>query len=439
MLTAHAAQHVDELVATAQATGRVPAIVAGVFRDGTLVHITGAGDPLPDPAEQYRIGPLTKTFTAALVLRLRDEGHLSLDDLLYRHLPGTPLGGITLRQLLGHTSGLQREPAGPWWERCAGPDLDALLDGLGADQVAYPPLRGHHYSNLAYGLLGAVVTRVTGGDWFGQLDKRLLEPLGLDRTTYGAVEPFARGYVVHPWHGTLHEEPRPDCGAMAPAGQLWSTLADLARWGGFLAAPEPDVLDPASVAELSTPVAIRDPDSWSHGHGLGLDLWRHGERVFVGHAGSMPGYLAVLAVHRPSRTGVVALANAYTLHGGSIAELGVRMLAGVCDREAARTAPWRPAAAPPPADLAPLTGRWWWMGREHEVAWDGPGAELVVGGPGAPAGERWRFVADGPDRWRGRTGAADGETLRVLRDAAGEVSALQLAACRLVRSPEVVA
>ena len=332
---------VNEIVATAQAEGRVPALAAAVVRDGDPVHFTGAGDlPRPDVNTQFRIGSITKTMTAAMVLALRDEGRLALDDLLYRHLPGTPVGGVTLRQLLGHVSGLQREPDGEWWERAAGADVEKFLAALTPDKIAYPPYRAYHYSNLAYGLLGAVLTRVTGLSWWDLLAERILDPLAMRRTTYHAAEPFARGYVVHPWHGTLREEPRHDAGAMAPAGQLWSTATDLVRWAAFLVDPDPDVLDPATVREMCAPAVISDLDSWTAGHGLGVQLWRRGERVYAGHTGSMPGYLAILAVHRPSRTGVVAFANAYTLYGQGLGEVGRDLLTAVLDREPARPVPW---------------------------------------------------------------------------------------------------
>src|SRR5437016_2619676 len=145
--------------------------------------------------------------------------------------------------------------------------VDGLLAELTADKVALPP-HGFHYSNLAYGLLGAVAERLAGEPWRIQVGKRLLEPLGMTRTTYDPAEPFARGYVVHPWHGTLREEPRHDAGAMAPAGQLWSTAADLAKWAAFLADPQPSILAPATVAQMCTPVVIADPERWTSGHGL---------------------------------------------------------------------------------------------------------------------------------------------------------------------------
>jgi CubicO group peptidase (beta-lactamase class C family) len=429
-------RQVDEIVARTQAAGRVPSVVAAVVREGVLAHFTGAGHlPPPDPDMQYRIGSISKTLTAALVLQLRDEGKLALDDPLDRHLPGVPVGAVTLRQLLGHVSGMQREPEGDWWERSPGTDVDTFLAGLTPGKLALAPHRSFHYSNLAYGLLGAVLHRLTGEDWATLVTERLLAPLQMSRTTYHPTEPFARGYVVHPWHGTLREEPRHDHGAMAPAGQLWSTAADLAKWAAFLAGPDPAVLAPATVAEMCAPVVITDPQAWTGGYGLGLELFRAGERVFAGHGGSMPGYVAHLAVHRPSRTGVVAFVNAYGLRGASIHELSLEILGAVLDREPSRPKPvWRASAAPP-AEIAPLCGRWWWMGREYEMAWDGERGELVMSLLGLSR-EPWRFTAEGADRWRGRSGWNDGEVLVVRRDAAGAVEALDIATFIFSRTPD---
>jgi len=425
---------VDAVVASAQATGRVPTLMAAVVRDGAVAHLAAAGTPV-GRSHQFRIGSITKTMTAAMVMQLRDAGRLGLDDPLRIHLPGTPVGDVTVRQLLGHVSGLRREPPGPWWERSEGPNLAALLDG---STLAHPPQRRHHYSNLAYALLGAVVAQVTGQDWAQQFEQSLRRPLGLHRTTYLPQEPFVRGYVVHPWHGTLREEPRYDSRAMAPAGQLWSTLPDLARWAAFLAAPDPAVLAPATVAEMCVPVTISDPESWTTGYGLGLALWRSGDRVYVGHTGSMPGYLAVLAVHRGSGTGVVAFANAYTLHGIGMNRLGTRLLTEVLDREPRPVTRWRPAG-PAPADVAPLLGRWWWMGREYQASWDADAEELVLASLTVGVPEPGRFARLDADRWRGVSGADHGELLEVRRDPGGAVVALEIATFVYTRDPDMPA
>jgi CubicO group peptidase (beta-lactamase class C family) len=437
MLSPQTAARVDEILARAQADGRAPTVCGAVIRDGVIVHFGAFGtDPVsggvPTRDTQYRIGSITKTITAVLLMQLRDEGKLALDDLLCSHLPGTPVGGaITLRHLLGHVSGLQREPDGEWWERSEGVELDAFLDALTPDKIAYPPHRTYHYSNLAYGLLGAVLGRLTGLGWADLVRKRLLEPLNMGRTSYLEVEPFARGHVVHPWYGTLREEPRTDTGAMAPAGQLWSTAADLAKWAAFLADPDPAVLSPETLAEMCAPVVISDPQTWTGGHGLGIELYRRGERVYAGHGGSMPGYLAHLLVHRPSRTGVALFASAYTLAGQRIADLSQRILTLVLDAEPAPVGAWTPPTGEPAEHE--LAGIWWWMGRSVVMSFDPATGCLVAAPQGVPTG--WLFKNEGTDVWRCTSGSNDGEIMRVRRDADGRASALDIATFVHTRQP----
>lgn len=447
---------IDQLTAEAQADGRAPCVAAAVVRDGVLAHVSGAGTVLGRPADgdcvadvQFRIGSITKTMTAVLVMRLRDEGRLSLDDLLQRHLPDTPVGrAVTLRQLLGHASGLQREPDGDWWERTDGGDIGKLLAGLTPEKLARPPHHGYHYSNLAYGLLGAVLQQVTGQPWAQLLQDRLLAPLGMTRTSYHPADPYAPGYVVHPWLDTLREEPRCDTGAMAPAGQLWSTPADLVKWAAFLADPGADrapggsgelspapIIDPDTVREMCAPVVMNDLDTWNGGHGLGIELYRRGERVYIGHGGSMPGYLAALVIHRPSRTGVVAYANAYTLGGMGLGGLADGIMATVLDTEPRRIAPWLPVASEPGADVLELLGRWWWMGREYELRHDAATGELVMHGI-TRVRPPVRFRREAKDTWRGISGENDGEVLRVLRDSDDAAVNLDIATFVFSRFPQ---
>ncbi len=121
-------------VAAGQAEGQTPSLVGAVVRDGRQVWC-GSRSMLdghePDGGTQYRIGSLTKTFVAVLVMRLRDEGRLDLADPLTAYLDGPEVPDVTIAQLLSHTAGLASETPGPWWERTPGDLRPGLADVLG--------------------------------------------------------------------------------------------------------------------------------------------------------------------------------------------------------------------------------------------------------------------------------------------------------------------
>src|SRR5688500_7776686 len=146
-------------VASGQREGRAPSIAAAVVRDGQRVW-SHAIETTTDT--QFRIGSLTKTFIAVLVMRLRDEGRLSLDDPLDKHLADAPVRGVTIGQLLTHTSGLASETPGPWWERTPGDLRPDLADIVGDDPLKHPAGSRFHYSNPGFALLGAVVEWIRG-------------------------------------------------------------------------------------------------------------------------------------------------------------------------------------------------------------------------------------------------------------------------------------
>jgi CubicO group peptidase (beta-lactamase class C family) len=235
-----------------QSHGRLPSIVGGVLRDGELAWTGAAGDVPGDPdARQYRIGSITKTFVAAAVLRLRDAGLLTLDDPIGRFVPETGYASSTIRSLLSHTSGMQSEPAGPWWERSPGGDFATLAVRNDGSAAVAGPGDFFHYSNLGFALLGEAVARTAGSTWWDVVATEILGPLGMTRTTFHPEPPHAQGYSVDHFAGTLTHEPHQDTGAMAPAGQVWSTVTDLARWADLLATGHPDVLARETLDEMA--------------------------------------------------------------------------------------------------------------------------------------------------------------------------------------------
>jgi CubicO group peptidase (beta-lactamase class C family) len=419
------ARRLHRSVAERQRDWRSAAVAAAVVRDGAEVwsHHVGSADVAsglaPGPDVQFRMGSITKTFTATLVMQCRDDGLLDLDDRLETHLPGTRHGGLTIRRMLAHASGLQREPVGEVWARPEGPARDELLAGVDDAEAVLDPGRRWHYSNLAYALLGEVVARLRGQSWEQALRARVLDPLGLRRTTPRRAAPYATGYLTDPYADRLHEEPEFPGNAFAPAAELWTTTTDLGRWAAFLADPDrvEGVLGADTVEEMCHPQVIADLDAWTVGWGLGLQLFRRGERVLAGHGGAMPGFLAGLVVRRPEKVGAVVLAN--TSAGADPVGLALDLAVDVLDGDPAGAEPWRPGP-PVPAHLEELLGVWWTEGNQVVFSCrDGRLEARLAGSPRRK--EPAVFVEEGPDRFRVRSGREHGELLRVVRRADGSV------------------
>lgn len=422
----------DHRLAVEQSTQRLPSIVAGLVRAGSVVWDGSAGTldgrpgtPAPTSDTQYRLGSISKTFVAVEVLRLRDAGALDLGDRIDAHLPEVPVGHVTIAQLLTHTSGLQAETNGPWWERTAGGSwTDLLASGL---SLRFSPGTSHHYSNVGFAVLGELVARLRGTTWHQAVRSGILEPLGMSRTTTRPTSPAAPGLAVHPQADLVHVEPEHDAVSMGPAGQLWSTIGDLARWSAFVAGETGDVVSPDTLAEMLRPVAVHDVPGapWGVAWGLGLQVWNVDGRRYAGHGGSMPGFLAQLRVDLDSGDGVVLMTNATS----GLGTAGTDLLELLREREPLAPTPW--ATRSEQSDLLDLTGPWFWGTVAFAASLSAD--DLVLGEPGLGRGSRFRRGDDG--RWTGLDGYFRNEPLTVHHDDAGRPLRLEVASFVLTRTP----
>ncbi|HSO65159.1 MAG TPA: serine hydrolase domain-containing protein [Ornithinibacter sp.] len=452
--------HLDRVLAGAQRSGRLPSVAAGVVRGGALVWsgavgtVDGrAGGVAADVDTQYRMGSVTKTFVAVAVLRLRDAGRLDLGDRFGAHVPGSALDDVSIEQLLTHAAGVQAETDGPWWERTPGGDW-ASLAGSPVGQ-RFRAGRRFHYSNVGYAALGRLLEVHHDAGWFDVVRDTLLTPLGMTRTTTRPSGTAAAGLAVHPFADVLLPEPEHDGGAMAPAGQLWTTVTDLARWATFLGGATAGLLSAGTLAEMVEPHHVVDEPGtpWTGAHGLGWQLWNVDGARFAGHGGSMPGFLAGVRVRLDAGAPAGSAPGSGSTPGGGTASGpvcgaagdGVVLLTNTTASPATRSvvddlldglarhepAPVEPWSASGDAALLELVGTWHW-GPTTEVA-TVVGEHLVIGEPGAGRGSRFRRV--GEDLWEGLDGYHTGEPLRVLRRGDGSVSHLDLASFRFTRTP----
>jgi CubicO group peptidase (beta-lactamase class C family) len=422
-------------IAVAQSEGRAPSLVAAVVRGGKAVwngartSVEGHG---PDENVQYRIGSITKTFTAVLVLRLRDEGLLDLGDPLEKHVPGTGAGEVTIFQLLAHTGGLAAESPAPWWERTPGSLRPELGDVLGEQPYRHPVGRRHHYSNPGYTLLGALVEEVRGAPWEEVLRREVLEPLGLHRTSGSPQAPHAGGWAVHPWADAMMPEPAQDLGRMAPAGQLWSTTGDLARFAVFLAHGDDRVLSAESVREMHAPAAPPEAAELASGssYGLALQLLHRDGRTLVGHSGSLPGFLAGLVISVEDDVAAVVLSNCTS--GPPVFTVAADLVRIVAEAEPRIPEPWRPMAEVG-REVMELAGQWYWGTQGFGLRLPAGGG--LVLGPLSGVGRGARFRANGDGTWTGLDGYYAGELLRPVRRPDGSVSHLDLGSFVFTRQP----
>jgi len=381
---------VDALAEGFQRRGTQPGLAYGIVEAGRLVHAGGFGEqrlggPVPGAGTVFRIASMTKSFTAAAVLALRDGGQLALDDPaeqfvpelrgLARPTPDSPR--VSVRHLLTMTAGFPTDD--PWGDRQQGLPLAEFSAFLaGGLSFAWAPGTRFEYSNLGYAILGRVITAVSGQAYPDFVRDRLLRPLGLAGSGFEAAEfdasHLARGYRQGPggW-----EELTPDgCGAFAPMGGVFSCVADLARWvGGFAGAFPPGEpgaggahplaratrremqlpqvgLVPPAVERLPGDPAAGGPESY----GFGLFVEEHPVHGrIISHSGGYPGFGSNMCWHPGTGIGAIVLANGTYAPAPVLAARLLTAMIGPAPpaRAAGRAAAYPAAPAGPwPATLA---------------------------------------------------------------------------------------
>lgn len=430
-------EHLDRTAAQAQSTHRVPGLLAGVARRGKLLWHTGIGSAdLDSPGvshtadTRFQVASNTKTFTAVMIMQLRDEGRLDLDDPLGAHLPDIAHDTVTVRRLLSHTTGMQREPVGDVWDTLEFPDRDGLITSWNQAQSILPTGTYWHYSNLGYAMLGEVIARLDGREWGESLQARLLDPLGLSRTGLKPQAPEAGCYYVPPYTDVPILEPVVEKKACSAAGSIRSTLTDMVAWHAFLADPDPQVLSPDSVEEMCQPQVLADPAGWTQAWGLGLQLLRTDGQTWVGHTGGLPGSITGFFTHRSSGTTGALAANdsAFPGPGMLAAELGAHVLANAPEPPAA----WLPGTTVPP-QLLPLLGQWFSEGSGFTFSVRAGHLEARM--DATPTAAPSVFEAVGTDAFTTVSGRERGEQLVIRRRPDGSIRQLNWATYRFTREP----
>lgn len=280
----------------------------------------------------FRIGSVTKQFTAALVLRCVEQGKLSLDDDLSKFVPSFPLQGrkVTIRQLLNHTSGivsytdLDEEWHSKWPLELSHEELLALVKDK---PFVFEPGTKWAYNNTGYYLLGMVLENVRGKPYAQLIQDEIATPLGLSRTRYDSnvelIKNRAQGYSFE--GGKLANDQILGMNQPGAAGALVSTAGELVRWQQALAHGK--VVSAASYAQMTTPTVLPDAHDTGYGFGLSVDDLDGVKRVQ--HGGGIFGFNSMLAWFPDSDVHVAVISNGEPINSGRLADEIARLVVDI--------------------------------------------------------------------------------------------------------------
>lgn len=327
---------VDSLANDAVSTGKTVSVSIALLRGGDTVVAKGYGfadaeRKVPATARTvYRIGSITKQFTAAAIQRLAEQGKLSVDDEITKYLPGYPVQGhrVTIRHLLHHTSGIKTYTSLPEWQKRMGDELplDTVVAMFSSLPFDFAPGERYAYNNSGYFLLGRIIERVSGKSYERYLRDEIFARAGLKETRYCPNVPQppsdAEGYA------TATPPKRSSAISMTSpyaAGALCATAMDLVRWDRALAGGR--VVSAASYQAMTTPGRLENGEQTRYGYGLSIGSI--GERRLVGHGGGINGFISYLGSIPSDSLTVAVLVNTEVPLADQLAQRVLRAALGL--------------------------------------------------------------------------------------------------------------
>ncbi|HLI51193.1 MAG TPA: serine hydrolase domain-containing protein [Thermomicrobiaceae bacterium] len=357
-------------LAAEQEHQKIPGFSAGVIFDQELVWARGFGyadlaSKRPADAHTfYRVGSITKLFTATMLMQLRDAGKLHLDDPLAKYLPDFAIKSSfpdakppTFRGVVCHYSGLPTESPGDYWGTLEFPDLEAALASLEDAEMAIPAFTEFKYSNMGIGMMGQTLARIAGEPYRDYITNHILRPLGMNASGFEPRDnpAHATGYLAPGDEPEL--APWPMIGFAEPAGALSSSVEEMAKFVSLQFRDGPaggsQILGGTSLREMHTPIAMT-PD-WEMGFGIGFGIRRSNGHVTFGHGGGIHGFTTQVVALPDYKLGVIVFTNT-SCNPDKLAELGLDILVPVLDRYGERAVERAEREATTPEEWAVYVG-----------------------------------------------------------------------------------
>jgi D-alanyl-D-alanine carboxypeptidase len=306
------ADKIDQYVVTQMIRQHIPALSLAVVKNGRPVKQKGYGQAnlelavRASTATVYQIGSISKQFIAAAVLLLSDAGKLGLADPVRKYLPDAPEAWqpITIRHLLTHTSGLQREAPGSVLE--AQSDVETVRSAYSLP-LPFAPGEKWQYSNLGYSVLAEIITTAAQMPWPEYVRNRIFEPLAMTATRTTTAEELvplrASGYQ---WMDNNSYHNAPVVHGVRPSGAFLSNVLDLSKWDAALYSAS--FLSQQQRELMWTPVKLNDGSEKPYG--FGWELAKLGNHRQTKHAGTMLGFRSQILRFPDDGLTIVVLTNA---------------------------------------------------------------------------------------------------------------------------------
>lgn len=341
----------------------LPAISVALVDDQKIIWSKGFGFADPDrkiPATAdtvYRAGSVSKLFTDIGIMQLVERGALNLDAPITSYLPDFD-NPITLRELMSHRSGLVREPKVGHYFDPSEPSLEATVRSLIGIPLVYEPGSHTKYSNAAIALAGYVLERQAREPFAKYLKRAVLQPMALTRSSFepepNLMRDLAKAYMWT-YDGRIFQAPEFQLG-MAPAGSLYTTVNDLARFLSALFAGGGKVLKTATLEQMWVPQFAKQ--GAGEGFGLGFVVSQFEGHRRIGHGGAIYGFATDLSALPDEKFGVAAITTMDSANA-VVAHIGREALKLMLAARAGKRQPRIPIAEPVAPSLARnLDGRY---------------------------------------------------------------------------------
>ncbi len=418
----------------------IPGMTAAVILDQEIIWSGAYGyanldEKIPMTIQHlFRVGSITKLFTATMLMQLRDAGKLFLDEPLEKYEPRIKFKSSfpdpkppTFRQVVSHTSGIPRESTLNFWKDLNFPQPDVLLENLEGAEIIFPPYSEFKYSNLGISLLGHTLSLIAGKPYRDYVKQAILEPLGMKDSGFDLTPEFyskrAIGYVSDAEGKNFQPAPIFDLECISPAGQLYSNVIDMAKFISMQfsdkAAGGNQVVGGSTLREMHSPVFYGEGANKGTDIGIGWILAKtaSGHRV-IGHSGGIHGYVTQIGMIPAMKLGFAVFTNTMS-DVGKICNEALELLAPVFNRleKQAEILAERNFKIPP--EWEKFIGTYEFAG-QFVVVKIADGKLIFTNKEDNPQ-IRSQLVPEGENKFRMKGGGTSGEETSFILDEQGEV------------------